>query len=61
VRVQDGELIVPQLEAEPVDEHTQRLAGLVAERLPVTPPDDVLAVQARPQRFSVLQSPRDLF
>ncbi len=32
--MQDGELIVPQLEAEPVDQHTQRLAGMVAERLP---------------------------
>ncbi len=42
VRVQDGELIVPQLEAEPVDEATQRLAAMVAKRLPRVDLTDLL-------------------
>lgn len=42
VRVHDGELIVPQLDAEPVDEHTQRLAGMLAERLPRVELTDLL-------------------
>ncbi len=42
VRVQDGELIVPQLEAEPVAEATQRLAAMVTERLPRVELTDLL-------------------